>query len=367
MTMSFEDEFYGEKQLRWYQVASRNALATHLGNGLERILIVLPTGAGKTLTIAASMSFEPIRKALGVEGDRPVRVLFTAHKHRLLTQAEQTFVDSAHVEIITHSIFSELPEAEFKKGIDVVIIDEAHHEAMASFQYHLERLGDYPIVGLTATPDRADGMVIKFQEIIEPMSRQEAVEQGYLAQTYLNTVVDSHNKNKVEVTIKLLDTYLDEFKQTLMFYRTKKEAIQVVDYLRSKGKKAMALVSEKAEVVEEALNAFNRGEIQFIANCSIISEGVDVKNATHVVLGRAVNSYPLLNQIIGRTARPDSDSVVFEFINPLSGKNLDTTVVTGTPEEHRLISWRGGEWTERHFSYVSHRNEAQLGAEKISY
>jgi len=367
MSKSFEDEFYGTRQLRWYQIAARNALATHLENGLKRILIVLPTGAGKTLTIASSLSHPRIRKALGVEGDRKMRILFTAHKHRLLTQAEQTFVDSNNVEVILHSTFSALPEAEMKKGIDVIVGDESHHEAMASFQYHLEKLGDYPIIGLTATPDRADGLVIKFQEIIEPMSRQEAVEQGYLAQTYLNTVVDSHNKNKVEVTIKLLDTYLDEFKQTLMFYRTKKEAIQVVDYLRSKGKKAMALVSEKAEVVEEALNAFNRGEIQFIANCSIISEGVDVKNATHVVLGRAVNSYPLLNQIIGRTARPDSDSVVFEFINPLSGKNLDTTVVTGTPEEHRLISWRGGEWTERHFSYVSHRNEAQLGAEKISY
>jgi superfamily II DNA or RNA helicase len=363
----FENEFYGEKQLRWYQVASRNALAQSLANGLQRVCIVLPTGAGKTLTIAASMSFGPIREALGIACDRPVRVLFAAHKHRLLTQAEQTFIDSAHVEIIPHSIFSELPEKEFAKGIDVIILDEAHHEACASFQYHLELLGDYPIIGLTATPDRADGMVIKFQEIIEPMSREEAVDQGYLAPTYLNTVVDSHNKNKVEVTTKVLDTYIDEFEQTLMFFRTKKECRDVVDYLRSKGKKAIALVSDKAQVVEDALDAFNRGEIQFIANCSVISEGVDVKNCTHVVLGRAVNSYPLLNQIIGRAARPDSDCVVWEFINPLSGKNLDTTVVTGTPETHRLVSWKGGEWTERQFNYTSHRNEAQLGKENVGY
>lgn len=367
MTTSFEDEFYGEKQLRWYQIAARNALIQHLNDGLRRILIVLPTGAGKTLTIAASLSDPDIRKALGVKGNRKLRVFFTAHKHRLLTQAERTFIDSNNVEIIPHSIFSDLPAKEFEKGIDVVVLDESHHEAMASFQYHLEILGDYPIIGLTATAERADGMVIKFQEIVEPISRHEAVEQGYLAQTYLNTVVDSHNKNKVEVTTKLLDTYLDEFKQTLMFYRTKKEAIQVVDYLRSKGKKAIALVSEKASVVEEALEAFNRGEVQFIANCSIISEGVDVKNATHVVLGRAVNSYPLLSQIIGRTSRPDSDSIVFEFINPLSGSNLDTTVVTGTPEEHRLISWRGGKWTERHFDYTSHKNEAQIGKEQLVY
>lgn len=362
----FETEFYGEKQMRWYQVATRNMLAEHLENGIKRICIVLPTGAGKTLTIAASLSHSSVRKALGVKGDRPLRVFFTAHKHRLLTQAEQTFIDSNNVEIITHSIFSDLPQAEFDKGIDVIICDEGHHEAMASFQFHLEILGDYPIIGLTATPERADGMVIKFQEIIEPISRQDAVDQGYLAQTYLNTVVDSSAKNKVEVTKKVLDTYLDEFEQTLMFFRTKKECRDVVDYLRSKGKKAVALVSEKAEVVQEALDAFSRGEIQFITNCSVISEGVDVKNCSHIVLGRAVNSYPLLNQILGRAARPDKDCIVFEFVNPLSGSNLDTTVVTGTPEEHRLISWRKGKWTERFFDYTSHRNEAQIGKERIT-
>lgn len=363
---TFEDEFYGEKQLRWYQVAARNALAISLNNGLKRICIVLPTGAGKTLAIAAAMSYGPIRKALGVLDDRPIRVLFAAHKHRLLTQAEQTFVDSAHVEIIPQSIFSDLPQAEFDKGIDVVILDEAHHESCASFQYHLELLGDYPIIGLTATPDRADGMVIKFQEIIEPISREDAVDQGYLATTYLNTVVDSSAKNKVEVTKKVLDTYLEEFGKTLMFFRTKKEAREVADYLRSKGKKAVALTSNSKDVVQDALDAFSRGDIQFIANCSVISEGVDVLGCTNIWLGRAVNSYPLLNQIIGRAARPDSDCVVWELINPLSGKNLDTTVVTGTPEEHRLISLREGQWSERTFDYTSHRNEAQIGKERVT-
>jgi len=52
---------------------------------------------------------------------------------------------------------------------------------------------------------------------------------------------------------------------------------------------------------------------------------------------------------------------VWELINPLSGRNLDTTVVVGTPEFHRLISKEGGEWVERAFDYVTHRTNKQLG------
>jgi len=61
----------------------------------------------------------------------------------------------------------------------------------------------------------------------------------------------------------------------------------------------------------------------------------------------------LLNQIIGRAARPDSECQVFELINPLSGSNLDTTVVVGTPKRHVLCSSVGnGKFREREFDYV---------------
>lgn len=366
MSQTLETEYYGETELRWYQIAARNEVAELLSEGVKRICMVLPTGAGKTITVAASMSYDAIRNALGVTCDRKVRVLFAAHKHRLLTQADQAFIDSDHVDIITHSYFSPLPEKEFQKGIDVIVLDEAHHEACASFQFHLERLGDFPIIGLTATPDRADGMVIKFQSIVNPISRERAVEEGYLAETYLNTVVDSTDKNKVEITTAILDEYIDQFGQTLMFFRTKQEARDVNAYLNQKGYKSVALVSNGRQAVEDALNAFSDGEIQFITNCAVISEGVDVKGCTTIFLGRAVNSYPLLNQIIGRAARPDSDCNVWELINALSGKNLDTTVVTGTPETHRLIFERGGKWNESKFDYTG--NQGQIfGKEKVAY
>lgn len=345
-----ELEFYGEKELRWYQIAARNAVAQAFEDGLNRILVELPTGAGKTITVAASMSFPRIRKALGVEADRPIRILFASHKHRLLTQADQTFIKDTGVELIPQSIFSPLPE-----GIewDVTILDEAHHESCTTFQYQLEMIGNKPIIGLTATPDRADGHLIKFEAIINPISREQAVAEGYLAPTYLNSILDSAARNKVPTAQRIVEEYGAEFGQTMMFFRTKKEVREMTKWLKEKGYSTVSILEQSDHEVDEILEKFSEGEIQFIINCNKINEGVDVKNCTDVFLGRSYGSYLQLNQVIGRASRPDSDCRVWELVNPLSGRNLDTTVVVGTPERHRLISKKRGQWIEQEFDYTS--------------
>lgn len=347
------EEFYGEQALRWYQIAARNGVAEALEQGFKRILIELPTGAGKTITIACTMSNDRIRKALSVVGDRKLRVMFVAHKHRLLTQAERAFASAYNVELIPQSMFSQIPKEVLKLGWDVCICDESHHEACMSFQLMLEEIANKPIIGLTATPDRADGCVIKFEKIINPISREQAVAEGYLAPTFLNSIVDAPSVTKTEVTRMIIDRYGDEFGQTMMFFRTKKEVADVTKYLQKKGFNAIAILGQNEKELNNILDDFSAGNVQFIVNCNKINEGVDVKGCTDVFLGRAYGSYPQLNQVIGRAARPDSDCRVWELINPLSGRNLDTTVVVGTPERHRLISKHGKKWIEEDFDYVS--------------
>lgn len=349
-----EVEYFGEKPLRWYQIAARNGIANELEFGVKRICVVLPTGAGKTITIACAMSDHRIRTALGVKGDRKLRVLFAAHKHRLLSQAEATFADSSNVELILQSIFSPIPE---DVQWDVCVVDESHHESCATFQYHLVKLGERPIVGLTATPDRADGCLIKFESIINPISREQAVAEGYLAPTYLNSIVDTPASDKAPVVKMIIDEYLEEFGQTMMFFRTKAEVKEVAEYLASKGKKVAAILSQSNATLDTLLNDFSDGKIQFLVNCNKINEGVDVKGCTDVFLGRSYGSYPQLNQVVGRAARPDSDCRIWELVNPLSGRNLDTTVVVGTPERHRLISKKKGVWVQQDFDYTSHMTE----------
>ena len=349
-----EEILFGEKEARWYQIAALHEVESELAKGTQRILVVLPTGAGKTLTSGLIFSSQEVRKALNVPTGEKLRLLFIAHKHRLLTQAERAYADASGVEFIEQSAFTDIPE---DLEWDMACIDEAHHEAMMSIQLQLDKMGEKPILGLTATPDRADGCLIKFESIIQPISREQAVEEGYLAATYLNSILDTAARDKTPVTKMIIDEFGHEFGQTMMFFRTKAEVRNITEYLIENGYNATAILDQTESQLDELLDSFGRGEVQILVNCNKINEGVDVSGCTDVYLGRQFGSYPQLNQVIGRAARPDSDCRVWELVNPLSGRNLDTTVVVGTPERHRLISKKRVQWTETEFNYVSHQSE----------
>jgi superfamily II DNA or RNA helicase len=345
-----EEAFFGDKKVRWYQLAAKNHVEVALEKGIKRILVVLPTGAGKTITSGLIFSSPRIRAALNVPKNQKLRLLFIAHKHRLLSQAEQTYADAENVEIILQSAFTDIP-ADLKW--DIACIDEAHHEAMMSIQYQLEKVGDKVIIGLTATPDRADGCLIKFEEIIEPISRQQAVEEGYLAPTKLYSFVDAPEKDKSRVVKDILDDYIHLMGQTMVFMRTKKEASEIHRYIQSLGYKSVFVDGQSSRELDQILDDFSAGQYNFVVNCNKINEGVDVKRCESVLLGRTFGSYPQLNQVIGRAARPDSDCRVWEIINPLSGYNLETTAIVGEPELHYLIYRKNGKWFTEEFDYTS--------------
>jgi DNA repair protein RadD len=345
------DEFYGEKELRWYQIAARNQCIKSIENGKKRILIVLATAAGKTLTIACTLGSPELKRILNVQ-DRKLRILFIAHNSRLLTQAERTFADENNVELILQSMMTLVPQDIIDAGWDITVIDEAHHEACSSMQLQLESIvGDKPIIGLTATPDRADGCIIKFEEIISPISREQAVKEGYIAETYLNTIVDGSERSKAEITIDILNEYAHKMNGTLIFAKTKKEVSTINAHIEKMGYKSIALLDQSAEEMDDILDSFSRKEVQFIVSCQRLSEGTDVKNCETIIISRAIQSYALLNQIIGRAARPDCDCNVYEIVNPLTKDNLDSTCIVA-PIEHKIIFQERGKWVEEFFDYT---------------
>jgi superfamily II DNA or RNA helicase len=302
-------EMFGDKEARWFQIAARNGVEEALREGIKRILVVMPTGSGKTVTSGLIFTSEVIREILEIPEDRPLRLLFVAHTHRLLTQAERVYAEEHNVEFISQSAFSPIPDELIEEGWDITCLDEGHHEAMVTMQYQLEHIGGVPLIGLTATPDRPDGCLIKFESIIEPITRQEAVEQGYLAQTYLNTIVDTGKKDKFDIVTDVINNYGHEMGKTIIFMRTKDECRRVNDFLEAAGYKSVALLSQTPKQLDAILDGFSEGDFQFIVNCNRINEGVDVKGCSDVILGRQFGSYTQLNQGIGRTSRPDCDYV----------------------------------------------------------
>jgi superfamily II DNA or RNA helicase len=357
--VDLETDLFGDRLARWYQVASLHASEAAFESGKRRLLIVQPTGSGKTFTSGLIFSSDRIRRAVGVPVGEKLRLLFIAHKHRLLTQAEREYADAANIEFIPQSAFSPIPPIVLQQGWHIACLDEAHHEAMLTIQYMLETLADKPILGLTATPDRADGCLIKFEQTIEPLSRQQAVEEGYLAETYLRSFVDTSGRDKAPIVSDILHNNYHEMGQTIIFLKTRAEVRAVMETLRSMKLKAIAILNQTDREVDEVLDRFSDGQFQFIVNCNMINEGVDVRCCESVLLGRSYGSYPQLNQVIGRASRPDSPCRVWELINPLSATNLDTTVVVGVPEEHTLYHKVHGVWKQLQFDYVSYKRSLE--------
>ena len=111
-----EIELYGNKAVRWYQLAARNGVEAALEqNPNARVLVHLPTGAGKTITSGLIFSSSRVRKALNIDPNRKLRLLFIAHKHRLLTQAELAYAEAENIEFIPQSVFSDIPDDVLKK------------------------------------------------------------------------------------------------------------------------------------------------------------------------------------------------------------------------------------------------------------
>ena len=365
-----EQVFFGDKLSREFQVIARNQVEQAFTEGCQRVCLVSATGTGKTIMAGLIMMSSVIRKLCGISNKldsngnyiEKIRVLFVAHRNRLLQQAIRTYAAGIGIELITQSCFSEIPKGVLDRGWHITVLDEAHHESMITIQYQLMNLtqstkhplGYIPLLGLTATPDRADGCLIKFEKFITAITRDEAVAQGYLAETELYTFVDSTQyANKVGIISDIVNSHQADIGRGIMFVSTREEAKSLEEYINKNTSFMSINVSEASDsMLNDVLDQFSNGLWDIIINCDRLGEGVDVIGCESVFIGRTVGSYPLLNQYIGRAARPDSKCKIFCLVNPLTD-NLDPTVVVGTPQKHMFNYKRGGKWISKPFNHTT--------------
>lgn len=145
-------------------------LARQLGH--HRNLLVAATGTGKT--VMAAIDYARLRTRLG-----RARLLFVAHRTEILEQSRATFAhalrdgsfgefwvggrrpaDFDHVFASIQSLNAKGLESLKPEHFDVVIIDEFHHAAAATYERLLEHMRPKELLGLTATPERGDGVSI---------------------------------------------------------------------------------------------------------------------------------------------------------------------------------------------------------------
>lgn len=333
-----------DKDPRYYQINAIRAAEEYLAAGFRRLLYVQPTGTGKTLLSKLTALSVKIRKVLNIENKEKIRVLFIADSNRLLRQARREFSECPDVELIAHSAFRDVSVDVIREGWDLTFIDEAHHEAMFSIQQLLDHVKDKPVFGFTATPDRGDGLLLKFERYIFPITKEEAIRRKFIATPSINSIIDTSGTNKVDIAIQVVELYHQEMNNCIVYFKTNKECESFYKWCQENGHSSYWLRDDKE--MDSILESFSAGEFKFLINCKKLGEGIDIANCTDVILARKFNSKGEKEQYIGRSIRPDSSCTVWELVNPIHN-NILAKDIFSVVKYHRLIYKQNGEWNEK--------------------
>jgi len=194
-----------------HQAVALEALESERLRGHHRNLVVAATGTGKTWIAAFDY------KRLRGDGECD-SLLFIAHRDEILRQSQQVFQlvlrepgfgerlvagerprSGRHVFASVQSLAKRVDDLE-PDAFDVVIVDEFHHAAAASYERLLSRLAPKVLLGLTATPERADGKTVLewFDGRIASESRLwDALDQGLLCPFHYFGVNDATDLSTV--------------------------------------------------------------------------------------------------------------------------------------------------------------------------
>lgn len=324
--------------LRPYQEDALQALHDGYNAGDQRLLTVMPTGAGKTVVFAHLIR------------DLSARTLVVAHREELIRQTVEkiTMVDrganvgvvKAHenhywADIVVASIQTIQREHRLSQlgSFGLIVTDEAHHATARTWTEAIERLGGFSaggpkVSGWTATPDRTDkvGLGHVFQRVAHETGLYDLIEQGYLVDPRpVQVLIDTLDLSEVKTTAgdltasgvgaaleaadapehvaQALNEYAPD-RKALVFMPTVKTANATAEAILATGRPA-GVISEKTDSRTRArhLADIQTGRITALVNCMVLTEGTDLPAVDCIVVGRPTKSRSLYQQMIGRGLR----------------------------------------------------------------
>jgi len=328
--------------------------------GHHRNLIVSATGTGKT--VMAAIDYRRLRHNL----DRQ-RLLFVAHRKEILEQSQSTFrtalqdhafserwVDGArpekwdHVFASVQSIAAGDLTTLAPDHFDVVIVDEFHHAEAPTYRAILEYVQPKELIGLTATPERADGQdVVRYFDgrIAAELRLWDALDAGRLVPFHYFGVSDGIDLSEVKWAAgkydatELTNLYTADDRWAGQVLRQVHNHIGDPKSMRALGfcvgvehAKFMARKFTEAGLTAEAVvgttdrddrrNAIHKlrsGEIQAIFAVDVFNEGVDIPEVDTVLFLRPTESSTVFLQQLGRGLRQTNEA-------SFSNKDLLTVV-----------------------------------------
>ncbi|WP_120314220.1 DUF3427 domain-containing protein [Mycolicibacterium monacense] len=320
--------------------------AERVVHGRHQNLIVAATGTGKT--VMAALDYRRLAREIH---NRDLTLLFVAHRREILQQArrmyrevltEPTFGELLvggdqpaqwrHVFASIQSLSAERLSTIAPDHFDVVVIDEFHHAEAASYRRLLDHVEPAELLGLTATPERADGVDVRqfFDgRVAAELRLWDALEQNLLCPFHYFGIFDNTdlqamewkrgrydlaelsnvytgNDSRTRIVLKeLLDKVADVgTMRALGFCVSVEHARYMADRFVAAGIPARAVSAETpATERQDALTALRNRDINTIFAVDLFNEGLDIPEVDTVLFLRPTESATLFLQQLGRGLR----------------------------------------------------------------
>jgi DNA repair protein RadD len=325
-------------ELRPYQRDVIELISAHIAAGRERrIILVMPTGAGKTI-VAAAIINDAVAKGQ--------RALVLAHTREIIKQTSLKL----SAEGIEHGIIQAGLVADPDRPVQVasiqtlwsrgmrrstmpmpaanlLIIDECHH---CPAETYLKIIAEYPnatLLGLTATPCRGDGRGLGgiFDVIVECPQVAPLIEQKYLVRTRVfapldpdlrgvETRVGDYVESQLAERMDRANLVGDivthwhkygERRKTVCFAVNVAHSLHIRDEFIKSGVRAEHVDGSTPKPDRDAaLARLASGATELITNCQVLGEGWDLPEVACCILAKPTRKMGLYRQMVGRVLRP---------------------------------------------------------------
>ncbi|MDN5600397.1 MAG: DUF3427 domain-containing protein, partial [Brachybacterium sp.] len=325
----------------------------------HRNLLVAATGTGKT--VIAALDYKHLRPS---PADQP-SLLFIAHRKEILEQALRTYRD-----VLKDGSFGELFVGGLKPNrgrhvfasiqsiartdelhhwaqdhFDVVVIDEFHHAEAATYRRVLDHFTPRELLGLTATPERADGVDVAAAffdgriaselrlwdalgaDLLVPFHyfgladdvdlRGIRFSRGRYDLAQLDKIYTGNDARAAKVLTSVHNKITDPIQmRALGFCVSVDHARYMAEAFNAAGLPALALSGEShSDERREGLEKLRHGELTCLFAVDLFNEGLDIPMVDTVLMLRPTQSATIFLQQLGRGLRRSDDKAVLTVLD----------------------------------------------------
>ncbi|MDO9457256.1 DUF3427 domain-containing protein [Nocardioides sp.] len=322
----------------------------------HRNLVVAATGTGKT--VLAALDY---RNLCDEWGRRPT-LLFVAHRREILDQSRRTYrevmVDASFGELYVggerprewRQVFASVQSLSNAAGdlsptaFDVIVIDEFHHAQAPTYRALLEHFSPHELLGLTATPERADGLDVRDYfdgRIATELRLWEALGADLLCPFHYFAVADgtdlrqiswnrgryddseldnvyTGNQGRAAIVLKQLrDKVLDPGSMRALGFCVSVAHAQYMATVFSDAGIPARAVSGATPAVERqaAIDDLKSRKVNALFAADLFNEGLDIPEIDTVLFLRPTESATVFLQQLGRGLRRTRDKAVLTVLD----------------------------------------------------